>query len=96
MLKHDEGKDKIEEKLLELSNYAREELSALNLLSSAVVNRKKHSTIFNITGDTNLFKKLEAKNIICSQRGDGIRLSFHVYNTKSDIKEIVKILKTET
>ncbi|MRI01575.1 aminotransferase class V-fold PLP-dependent enzyme [Kriegella sp. EG-1] len=89
------GKDTIENRLFELSNYAKEKLTALNVLSVAVVKRKKHSTIFNVTGGDELFKKFVDNNIICSQRGSGIRISFHIYNTKKDVDKIVKILNTE-
>ncbi|MEO9894448.1 aminotransferase class V-fold PLP-dependent enzyme [Aurantibacter sp.] len=89
------GKDVIEKQLHELSNYAKEELAAIGVLSNVVLKRKNHSTIFNIVGDANLFKKLEDNNIICSQRGNGIRISFHIYNTINDVDSIIKILKTE-
>lgn len=87
------GKDNIEKKLQELSAYAKKELTDLGLLQNKVVYRKEHSTIFNITGDEALFKTLTDENIICSQRGDGIRLSFHIYNSKDDLDKIVKVLK---
>ncbi|MBM1108174.1 aminotransferase class V-fold PLP-dependent enzyme [Aurantibacter crassamenti] len=88
------GKNNIELKIQELSDYAKMKLSDLNLLQKAVIQRKVHSSIFNIKGDASLFEKLKEENIICSLRGDGIRLSFHLYNTKNDIDAIVKILKT--
>lgn len=89
------GKKNIEKKLEELSEKAKKEFSALDLLDNSVINRNLHSTIFNIKGDGALFKRLNDKKIICSQRGDGIRLSFHVYNTENEIDEIIKILKNE-
>ena len=59
-----------------------------------MVDRKTHSTIFNIKADDAIFKRLTDNNIICSQRGDGIRLSFHLYNTEKDIDAIINALKT--
>lgn len=88
------GKRNIEMRLRELSEYAKKELTDLVLLESAVVQRKEHSTIFNINGDDALFNALVDENIVSSQRGDGIRLSFHIYNSENDIDAIVKILKT--
>ena len=88
------GKQNIEMKLKGFSDYAKKELTNLGLLQNEVVQRKAHSTIFNIKGGDSLFNALTDENIICSQRGDGIRLSFHIYNTKNDIDRIVKILKT--
>ncbi|MFT6797588.1 MAG: cysteine desulfurase/selenocysteine lyase, partial [Maribacter sp.] len=56
--------------------------------------REAHSTIFNIKGDTALFKKLLENDVLCAQRGNGIRLGFHFYNTLNEIDEIVRIVKT--
>jgi len=90
------GKKNIENKLQELSEYAKNELTDLGLLQEAVVRRSHHSTIFNIRGDEALYSALTDQKIVCSQRGSGIRLSFHIYNSKNDIDKIVKILKTVT
>lgn len=89
------GKQNIENRLKEFSKKAKKEFMELGLLEDRVVNRNSHSTIFNIKGGEALFNKLTDKDIICSQRGDGIRLSFHIYNTENEIDEIVKILKTQ-
>lgn len=90
------GKQNIESKLNELSTYAKKELTDLGLLQNEVLQRAEHSTIFNIKGDKVLFDALAKENIITSLRGDGIRLSFHIYNTTNDIDEIVKVLKTDS
>ncbi len=89
------GKDKIEDHNKTLSQKAKNEFTALSLLSDDVVSRASHSTIFNIKGDGAVFKKLLDNNVVCVQRGAGIRLGFHFYNTENDIDEIVRILKTE-
>ncbi|NAS29382.1 aminotransferase class V-fold PLP-dependent enzyme [Flavobacteriaceae bacterium R38] len=89
------GVDKIQEQLEILSSRAKEELTQLNALEDAVVKRTNHSTIFNIKGDDALFKKLTSNGIICSQRGSGIRLSFHFFNTEKDINRIVQLLRKE-
>jgi len=88
------GKQNIERKLHELSEKAKNELGNLGLLEDRVLDRNLHSTIFNIKGNDSLFEILTNENIICSQRGDGIRLSFHIYNSTNDIDEIIKVLKT--
>ncbi len=88
------GKANIENHLKKLSDKAKKEFTELQLLNDSVVGRKSHSTIFNIKGDDALFQKLTENNVVCSQRGDGIRLSFHIYNSEKDIDAIVKILKT--
>lgn len=88
------GMTNIEKKLGKLSGMARGEFTDLGLLEASVVSRKTHSTIFNIKGDDRLFEHLSNNSIMCSQRGNGIRLSFHFYNTEEDIESIVKVLKT--
>lgn len=91
---HDIGMAKIEMQLKRLSEKAKEEFTALGLLEESVVNRKGHSTIFNIKGSNALYQKLLENDVVCAQRGGGIRLSFHFYNTEKEVDSIVKILKT--
>lgn len=66
----------------------------MGLLNEEIISRKDHGTILNITGDDALYAYLEEENVSCSQRGGGIRLSFHLYNTEDEIDAIVKILKS--
>jgi selenocysteine lyase/cysteine desulfurase len=40
-----------------------------------------------------LVQKLAAAGIVCSNRRDGLRLSFHVYNTQSDIESVLELLE---
>ncbi len=74
---------------------AKSAFSELGLLQPEVVHRKDHSTIFNILGDEQMFQHLKGNRVDCSQRGDGIRLSFHFYNTENDIDSIAELLKTK-
>jgi len=44
--------------------------------------------------DSNLLvQKLSASNIVASNRYDGLRISFHVYNTIADVKAVGEVLK---
>jgi selenocysteine lyase/cysteine desulfurase len=88
------GMDVISERINILSNKAKSEFTALGLLENEVVNRGEHSNIFNIKADNKLFKKLKDNNIICSQRGKGIRVSFHFYNTDSDLEKLLSVIKS--
>jgi selenocysteine lyase/cysteine desulfurase len=87
------GVEKIEEHNTILCNKAKKELGELGLLEEIVLHRKEHGTIFKIKGDDALFQHLTKNDVICSQRGGGIRLSFHFYNTEKEIDKIIKILK---
>jgi selenocysteine lyase/cysteine desulfurase len=40
-----------------------------------------------------LVQKLSANGIVCSSRHDGLRLSFHVYNTLDDVASVLHILE---
>ena len=40
-----------------------------------------------------LVQKLAASDIIASNRHDGLRISFHVYNTMDDVKAVAEVLK---
>ncbi len=89
---NDVGVNAIQKQLEALSLKAKTTFTNLNLLEDAVVKREKHSTIFNIEGDQKLFEKLISNNVLCAQRGNGIRLSFHFFNSEEDIDRIVKLL----
>lgn len=44
--------------------------------------------------DSNLLvQKLAASNIVASNRHDGLRIAFHVYNTMDDVKAVADVLK---
>ncbi len=87
------GLDAIAEHLALLSEKAKQGFTKLNLLEEAVALREKHSNIFNIKGDDKLYQFLRANNIICSQRGNGIRLSFHFYNTEKEVGSLLALLQ---
>ncbi len=40
-----------------------------------------------------LVEKLAANGIVCSSRHDGLRLSFHVYNTLEDVRAVLQVLE---
>jgi selenocysteine lyase/cysteine desulfurase len=42
---------------------------------------------------TLLVQKLAESDIVASNRHDGLRISFHVYNTMDDVKAVVEVLK---
>lgn len=87
------GIKEIETRIKELSAQAKESLAEKGLLEPAVLKRSLHSSIFNIKGDEQLFQKLRSNKIICSRRGDGIRLSFHYFNSEADLDHLLKKLK---
>ncbi len=88
------GGDTIEDRNLQLRKKAMLELGSLGLLKEFVLQRKDHGNILNISGDEKCFQELTNNNIVCAQRGNGIRLSFHYYNNENDIDTLINVLKT--
>jgi selenocysteine lyase/cysteine desulfurase len=87
------GVELIEKQIKKLTEKAKTAFTELGLLEESVVNRKNHSSLFNIKGSEKLFKKLNEEGIIYSQRGNGIRLSFHYYNNDEDLDRLLEVLK---
>jgi len=86
--------ESIEKKLVDYSKILMSELTNLNLLSKKIKNRNQHSTIFNLNDKNGkLYEFLTRNNIVCSLRGNGVRVSLSFFNTKSDIKRFLQILK---
>lgn len=87
------GIGNIEKQVSLLASEAKMAFEERGLLESSVVKRKLHSSIFNLKGDEALFRKLRRNNILCSQRGEGIRVSFHYFNSEEDLGKLLKALK---
>ncbi|WP_114490751.1 aminotransferase class V-fold PLP-dependent enzyme [Candidatus Ulvibacter alkanivorans] len=86
------GLAKIQEKLSMLKQYAFTKFSEANLLELAILARKDHAPIYTIKGNETLFRRFKEHGIICSQRGNGIRVSFHYYNTQKDLDQLLDLV----
>ena len=86
------GIDKIEKQINSLSIYTLDKLKTKKLLDAKILKINNHSNIFNIKGDEKLYKHLLDNNVICSQRGNGIRISINFYNTKSEIDYFLSLV----
>lgn len=87
------GIDMIEERIQLLSHIAKKEFENLEFLSEIVSKRTHHSSIFNIGGDAKLLQFLNNKDIICSLKEPGVRVSFHYFNTEEEIYLLVNSLR---
>lgn len=87
------GREKLYKNTAFLSAMAKEKFAERGLLTNSTLLRENHSSIFNLKGDSDMFKKLSKNNIMCSPRGGGIRVSFHYYNTEEDLNKLLDILK---
>lgn len=86
------GREKVHHQIQNISQKAKLALQDLRLLEPSVAQRKAHSNIFNITGDDRLFHNLQAQGVACSQRGEGIRVGFHYYNTDADLQKLLSLI----
>lgn len=84
--------DVVFQKNKELGNYLFEALKKRNLLEDFISERKKHSTIFTIKVNKALFEILKKNNIRCIQRGSGVRIAVHFYNTKAEVDFFLQVL----
>ncbi len=86
------GLEKVHQQIRSISQKVKLALEDINVLEPAVTQRKIHSNIFNIKGDDRLFYKLQSQGIACSQRGEGIRVGFHYYNTDADLQKLLSLI----
>jgi selenocysteine lyase/cysteine desulfurase len=89
------GMDFVGQQTKALSEKARAAFTELGLLTDFVVNRKEHSTIFNLALSTAKYQELIAADIICYPRGNGIRLAFHFFNTEDDLSKLLDVLSNQ-
>lgn len=87
------GKENLYQKIASLSAKAKEHFAEMGLLKNDTLLREKHASIYNLKGDQALFQKLKQNNIICSPRGGGIRVSFHYYNSETELEKLLKVLR---
>lgn len=87
------GMDLIGQKNTALSKKFLELSHGTDFLADWVSKRRSHSTIFNIRANQQIFEELKRNNVICAPRGGGVRLSFHFFNTESELEAIFEILK---
>ena len=90
----DIGMDRVEAYNRKLSAKAINAFGTMGLLSDAVIHRDDHGCIFRLFVSRSVFDHLLANKVRCSWRADGLRLSFHFYNTEEEIDRIVEIVKT--
>ncbi len=84
------GLANIEKRISAIAEAAKAAFTERGLLSPDIVNRAQHSSIFNIRADGKLIKELDDANILAVPRGEGLRVSFHFYNTEMDLEKLLK------
>lgn len=86
------GMHTITKEIETITQSARRAFIERGLLESSVINREHHSNIFNLKGDDGVYAHLAKNDILCIQRGEGIRVGFHYYNTTEDLDTLLSAL----
>lgn len=88
------GMDKIARRILELSAYVIERLSAggFQILSPIEDSQRSGIVIAGVEQPGRIWKRLLAKGVFVSPRGGGLRIGPHFYNTHEEIDRFVKLL----
>lgn len=86
------GMGHIEAHIKDINKKAQESFAEKGLISMEMAERKSHGAFFNIKGDEQLVAKLKKQGIITIARGEGVRVSFHYFNTDEDFQLLIAAL----
>jgi selenocysteine lyase/cysteine desulfurase len=86
------GQEKIHRSIQKISKQAKEAFASRGLLKKEVANRKNHSSIYNLQLGEQVYHELSSQNILCAQRGSGIRIGFSYFNTSDDLKKLLNVI----
>ena len=87
------GMDFIGKSNQQLCQSARQAFHSLGLIPDWMYERSEQSTIINLPLETETIDRLHAAGILSSFRGNGLRISFHFYNTSEDLNYFLEVLK---
>lgn len=89
------GIENVEKRIYELEDYLLEKTRAMNLEIISPSERKNRSgiTVFLIRNAKDIAQKLRERGVIVSARGEGLRVSLHVYNNEDDVDRFVDEMK---
>ena len=89
------GIHNIQRRIFELNDYLVKGLHELNLTIISPLQKEYRSgiTIVQVDNPEDVVKKLRKRNIILSKRGEGLRITMHIYNNTRDIDKLIQALK---
>ncbi|PVU73503.1 cysteine desulfurase [Sulfolobales archaeon SCGC AB-777_J03] len=85
--------EEVSSRVLELSGYTIRRLSEEGFEVVTPTEKRAGIVIFKVKDPQRVVKELQAKGIIASARGQGIRVSTHFYNTEDEIEKLISILR---
>ncbi len=88
------GQGNVFNRIMELNSYLKKCLNETNLQVTSILETKHRSgiTIIKSNNAKEIVKKLYERKIFVSARGEGIRVSVHIFNNFEDIDRLVKAL----
>ena len=78
--------------LAAIKQNARNAFIERGLLADFIADRPEHSSIFNLKLGQSDYNRLRDNGVISSLRGDGVRVSFHFYNSTADLDQLLSLL----
>lgn len=86
------GMDFIEKTSQEISQKARKEFHSRGFIPDWMYQRSEQSTIISLPLGSKSIDRLNAAGILSSIRGNGLRISFHFYNSLEDLDYFLDVL----
>jgi cysteine desulfurase / selenocysteine lyase len=89
------GKENVLNHILELNHYLEGKLFEIGIPILSVTSSKYRSgiTILKVDNPKEIAEKLYSKKIFVSARGEGLRVSFHIFNNRNDVDVMIEGLK---
>lgn len=82
----------IEQRIIKLTKRLHAQLKDTHVKILSDYNEKNLSGITLIEGTADTVEHLKQNNILCSLRGEGVRLGLHFYNSEQDIDHLISVL----
>lgn len=76
----------------EVNEYLYSQLKDLDSLPAFAAKRKQHASFYNLSLNETAYRELLKNKVDCIQRGNGVRIGVHHYNTISDVDAFIAIL----
>jgi selenocysteine lyase/cysteine desulfurase len=87
------GMDKVAAHVSKLTQWLLSAVRDLGIVVKTCADSLGPLVVLHAKDSTLLVKKLSESGIVASNRFDGLRISFHVYNTLDDVKAVVDVLQ---
>jgi selenocysteine lyase/cysteine desulfurase len=87
------GMENVEAHIRELTQALLSRVNALGACAKTPADSVGPLVVLQSTDSSLLLRKLAERDVVASNRHDGLRLAFHVYNSMDDVEAVMEILK---